>query len=59
MKNRIIIYVSILGFLTAIILSNIKEIQNKEYVNVGMQQTRDQLEEDEAVTLFKYLPADW
>lgn len=59
MKSRIIIYVWILGFLTAIILSNINEIPNKEYVDVGMQQANDQLKEDEAITLFKYLPTDW
>ena len=59
MKSRIIIYISILGFVTAIILSDIKEIQNKEYIDGGMQQFKGQLEEDEAVTLFKYLPVDW
>jgi hypothetical protein len=58
LKSRIIIYISIFGFLTAIFLSNIKEIQNKEYVDAGTQQVRDQLEEDEAVTLFKYLPVN-
>lgn len=50
MKRRIIIYISIFGLLTAVILSNIKEIQNKEYVDGEMQQVKAQLEEDEAVT---------
>ncbi|MBN7773508.1 hypothetical protein [Clostridium aminobutyricum] len=59
MKSRIIIYISIFGFLAAIILSNIKEIQNNEYVDGGMQQVNGQLEEDEATDLFKYLPVDW
>ncbi|WP_312648077.1 hypothetical protein [Aminipila sp.] len=59
MKNRIIIYISILGFLAAIILSNIKEIQNNEYVDARAQQVIDQLEEDEYINLFKYVPIDW
>ncbi len=59
MKSRIIIYISIFGFLTAIILSNMKEIQNKEYIDGGMQQSKGQLEEEEAIHLFKYLPVDW
>ncbi|MBN7772478.1 hypothetical protein [Clostridium aminobutyricum] len=59
MKSRIIIYISIFGFLTAIILSNIKEIQNNEYIDDGMQQVNGQLEEDDSTTLFKYLPVEW
>lgn len=59
MKRRIIIYISIFVFLTAIILSNIKEIQNKEYTDVEMKQFKGQLEEDKATNLFVYLPTDW
>ena len=59
MNSRIIIYISIFVFLTAIILSNIKEIQNNEYIDGGMQQVNGQLGEDETTTLFKYLPVDW
>ena len=59
MKNRIIIYLSILGFLTAIILSNINEIKNTEYVDTGAQSVKDQLQEDETINPFKYVPVDW
>lgn len=59
MKARIIICISIFGFLAAIILSNITEIQNEEYIDGGMQQSNGQLEEDAAINLFKYLPVDW
>ena len=59
MKNRTIIYISFLVLLTAIILSNINDFQNKEYIDGGMQQVSGQQEDDEAVTLFKYLPYDW
>jgi hypothetical protein len=58
MKSRIIICISILGFLAAIILTNINEIQNKEYVDAGTQQVKDQLEQDGAVTLFVNLPVN-
>ena len=59
MKSKIIICISILGFLAAIILTNINEIQNKEYVDAGAQQVKDQLPEDEAINPFKYVPVDW
>ncbi len=59
MKSRIIICVSILGFLAAIILTNINEIQNKEYVDTGAQQVKDQFQEDEAINPFKYVPVNW
>lgn len=60
MKDNRIIYISILGLLaTAIILSNVKEVQNKEYLAEEIQQSNSQFEEDEAATtLFKYLPVN-
>lgn len=58
MKKRIIIYISILGFLAALMLPNFKEIENIKYVNGGTQQVKNQLEEDEAINLFKHVQVD-
>ena len=58
MKSRIIICISIFGFLTAILLSNMRELQNKEAIESGTQSYDGQAEED-AVTLFQYTPVDW
>ena len=57
MNNRIIACISFLILLTAIILTNINEIQNNGYVGAGAQ-VQDQIEEDEAITLFKYIPSN-
>lgn len=59
LKRRIIIYISIFGFLTAIILLNINEIQNMEYGDAGTQQVNDQLQEDVVINPFKYVSVDW
>ena len=60
MKGKRIIYISIIGFLSAAaILTNIMDIQNKEYVAEDAQLSKIQLKEDEATaTLFKYLPVN-
>ena len=60
MKDKRIIYISILGLLAAsIILSNIEEVPHKEYIAENIQPPKGQLEENEAAaTLFKYLPVN-
>ena len=59
MRTKIIIGVSIFGFLAAVILSGVIDVQNREHLDGGVQQLEGQLEEDAAVHLFKYLPVDW
>ncbi|HML37408.1 MAG TPA: hypothetical protein PKA19_08340 [Bacillota bacterium] len=59
MRTKIIIGVSIFGFLIAAILSSVIDVQNKERLDGGAQQLEGRLEEDAAAHLFKYLPVDW
>lgn len=58
MKRKIIIYTSIIVFLTAITLSSIKEIQHKEYADAGIPQSKG-VEADATTNPFLYLPVDW
>ncbi len=59
MKRKIIICVSIFGFLTAMILANMKDIQNRDYIDGEAQQAKGKLEADEVIDLFVRHPVDW